>query len=77
MKKNKRHTSDAEVSQQIRKLRSAAKLSQRELAAMIGTKASVVCRMENANYDGHSVSMLRRIAEAFGRHVEVHFVSRR
>jgi len=75
MKKNKSKTSNAEVARQIRKFRTAAKMSQRELAATIGTTASVVCRMENSNYRGHSLAMLRRIAAAFGQHVEVRFVS--
>jgi hypothetical protein len=30
--------------------------------------------MEDADYDGHSMSMLRRIAEALGKRVESRFV---
>lgn len=37
-------------------------LSQRELAKLVGTTASVICRLEDADYDGHSLSMLIRIA---------------
>jgi len=41
----------------------------------VGTTASVICRLEDAEYDGHSLAMLRRIAEALGKRVEVRFVS--
>jgi transcriptional regulator with XRE-family HTH domain len=51
-------------------------LPQRELAMLIGTSASAICRIEDADYDGHSMAMLRRIAEALGRRVEMRFVLR-
>ena len=47
--------------------------SARELAR-VGTTASVICRLEDADYDGHSLAMLRRIAGALGLRVEVRFV---
>jgi transcriptional regulator with XRE-family HTH domain len=46
--------------------RTGAGLTQRELAERIGTKQSVVGRMEDADYEGHSLSMLKRIADAVG-----------
>ena len=58
----------------IHQARTAAGLSQRELAARVGTTASVICRLEDADYDGHSMAMLRRIGEALGQRVEVRFV---
>ena len=64
----------ADVARQIYKLRLRAGLSQRELAAKVGTTASVICRLEDSDYGGHSLSMLRRIAAAFGRHVKIQFV---
>ncbi len=63
------------VSRQIYEARAAAGLSQRELAGLVGTTQSVIARLEDADYDGHSLSMLRRIAAALGCAVEVRFVS--
>lgn len=69
-----RAVADADVAGQIYRLRTEAGLSQRELAAKVGTTASVICRLEDADYDGHSLSMLRRVAAAVGKRVEVRFV---
>src|SRR5271157_705842 len=66
--------SAADVASQIYKLRSRSGLSQRQLAAKVGTTASVICRLEDADYEGHSLSMLRRIATALGREVKIVFV---
>jgi predicted transcriptional regulator len=49
-------------------------LSQRELAKKVGTSASAICRLEDADYDGHSLSMLKRIAEALDKRVEIRFL---
>jgi len=54
----------------------AGSISRRELAKRVGTTASVICRLEDADYDGHSMSMLNRIAEALGYRVELRFVRR-
>ena len=63
-----------EVARKIYELRTQAGLTQRELAKRVGTTASVICRLEDADYEGHSLSLLRRIATALGRRVEVRFV---
>lgn len=63
-----------EIAREILRLRTAAKLSQAQLAKLVGTTASVICRLEDADYEGHSLSMLRRIAAAMNRRVEVRFV---
>jgi ribosome-binding protein aMBF1 (putative translation factor) len=65
---------NAEIAQKIYDLRTKAKLSQRELARRVGTTASVICRLEDADYEGHSLSMLKRIAEAVNKRVEIRFV---
>jgi ribosome-binding protein aMBF1 (putative translation factor) len=62
------------IAREIHALRTAAGLSQRALAERVGTTASVICRLEDADYAGHSLSMLRRIAAALERRVEVRFV---
>jgi DNA-binding XRE family transcriptional regulator len=65
------------IAQKIHVLRKANGLSQRELAKRVGTTASVICRLENADYEGHSLAMLHRIAAAVGKRVEIRFVKRR
>lgn len=57
----------------IRALREEAGLSQHALAERIGTTASVVCRLEDADYEGHSLAMLNRIATALNRRVVIQF----
>jgi DNA-binding XRE family transcriptional regulator len=64
---------DSEVAGAIYALRTEAGLTQRELAARVGTSASVICRLEDADYQGHSLSMLRRVAAALGRRVLISF----
>jgi DNA-binding XRE family transcriptional regulator len=64
----------ARIGRQIRELRMDSGLTQRGLAALVGTTASVICRLEDDDYDGHSVAMLRRIAGALEARVEVRFV---
>jgi transcriptional regulator with XRE-family HTH domain len=64
---------DASIAMSIYELRTKAGLSQRELAARVGTTASVISRLEDADYEGHSMAMLRRVATALGRRVEVRF----
>jgi transcriptional regulator with XRE-family HTH domain len=68
--------SNAEVARCIYRLRSQAGLTQRNLAALVGTSPSVICRLEDADYDGHSLSMLKRIAAALGRDVQIRFTPR-
>ena len=65
---------NAEIARKIHSLRTSAGLSQRELAQRVGTSASAICRLEDADYDGHSLSLLKRIAEALGKRVDVRFV---
>ena len=62
------------VARKIVALRTEAGLSQRQMARLIGTTASVICRLEDAEYEGHSLAMLNRIAAALNRRVEIRFV---
>src|SRR5688572_15558491 len=64
-----------QVATEIYNLRTKAKLSQEQLAKKVGTTQSVISRLEDADYDGHSLSMLQRIAAALNKRVEVRFVS--
>src|SRR5438445_13858794 len=67
---------NAEVAQQIYHVRTKARLTQKELAQLVGTSQSVIARLEDADYEGHSLSMLQRIASAVNKRLEVRFVSR-
>jgi len=67
--------SEMDIAEQIHNLRTEAGLSQKGLADRISTSASVICRLEDADYEGHSLSMLRRIAAAVDKRVKVSFVS--
>jgi len=62
------------IARKIRELRTAANLTQTQLGRLIHTTASVICRLEDADYEGHSLAMLRRIAGALNRRVEIRFV---
>ena len=66
---------NAEVAQLIHDVRSNAKLTQKQLAELVGTTQSVIARLEDADYEGHSLSMLQRIAAAVNKRLEVRFVS--
>ena len=63
-----------QVARKIVTLRTQTGLSQRQLARLVGTTASVICRLEDADYEGHSLAMLNRIAVALNRRVEIRFV---
>lgn len=64
---------DSHVARQVYRLRTEAGLSQRQMAAKVGTTASVICRIESAEYDGHTLSLLRRVAAAVGKRVVIRF----
>ena len=65
---------NAEVACEIHHLRTERGLTQRELAERIGTTQSVVARLEDADYEGHSLRMLRRVAKALDARVTVRLV---
>ena len=67
---------NAAVARQIYELRTARGLTQRQLADLVGTKQPVIARLEDADYEGHSLSVLSRIADALGCSVAVSFVPR-
>lgn len=65
---------DATIARKIYALRKAAGLTQRELADMIGTQTSAISRLEDADYEGHSLPILRKIAKALNTQLRVDFV---
>jgi len=50
----------------VREMRENAGFTQTELAKRVGTAQSVIARLEDAEYAGHSLTMLERIAAACG-----------
>ena len=62
-----------DVALQIAALRTQAGLSQKELARVLGTSQQQVSRLESPSYEGHSLSMLRRIADALHSRVRIVF----
>jgi ribosome-binding protein aMBF1 (putative translation factor) len=66
-----------QIARKVYDLRTKAGLSQRDLAKLVGTTASVICRLEDADYDGHSLGMLTRIAAALNKRIDIRFVSHR
>lgn len=67
-------TLNARVASIIYDARKAAGLTQKQLAELIGTDQAVISRLEDSDYDGHSLSMLSRIAKALGGHVDIRLV---
>ena len=65
---------DFRVAQMIYDARTEAGLTQKELAKAVGTTQSVISQLESAEYEGQSLSMLQRIAEALHRRVEIRLV---
>ena len=68
---------NAQVARLLYDARTHAGLTQNQLAKLVGTQQSTIARLEDADYDGHSLTMLRRIAEALDQRIEVRFVPNR
>ena len=64
-------TVNAEVAQLVKRLRKESGLTQQDLAREIGTTQSVISRLEDPSYSGHSLSMLLRIARALNCRLKV------
>jgi transcriptional regulator with XRE-family HTH domain len=55
-----------DVALKLASLRKTSGLSQKELAKRVGTSQQQISRLESPSYEGHSLSMLRRVAEVLG-----------
>jgi transcriptional regulator with XRE-family HTH domain len=62
-----------DVALQLAALRREAGLSQQELARRLKTSQQQISRLESPEYEGHSLSMLRRVANALGATVRLTF----
>jgi transcriptional regulator with XRE-family HTH domain len=60
-----------DVAIQLTRLRRRKGLSQKELAKRVGTSQQQISRLESPSYEGHTLSMLRRVAEVLGAKVRV------
>lgn len=56
----------------VREMREDARLTQAELAKKVGTTQSVIARLEDTEYGGHSLTILERIATACGVALKLH-----
>jgi len=68
-------TEKAEVAEILYAARKSADLTQKQLAEAVGTTQQVISQLEDADYEGHSLSMLRRIAAALNCHIEIRLVA--
>ncbi len=64
---------NAEVAGRIHTARKEAGLSQKELAGLVKTTQSVISRLEDSDYGGHSLKMLQRVGAALGRNLQISF----
>jgi transcriptional regulator with XRE-family HTH domain len=64
-----------DIALQLTRLREEAGYSQAQLARELNTSQQQISRLESPSYEGHSVSMLRRIAEVLNTRVVVSFES--
>ena len=60
-----------DVALQLAALREKAGLSQRDLARKLHTSQQNISRLESPSYEGHSLTMLRRVAEILGATIRV------
>ena len=65
---------NAHIAQEIYALRTKAGLTQKQLARLVGTTDSVISRLEDADYTGHSLKMLQRISAALNLRLKIQFV---
>jgi len=73
-----RKTSEAwNVAVQLASLRKKSGLSQKELAKRVGTSQQQISRLESRSYEGHSLSMLRRVADVLGATIRVKIQSKK
>lgn len=65
---------NAVIARDIYSLRTKAGLTQKQLADLVRTSHSVISRLEDADYDGHSLKMLQRISIALHHRLQLRFV---
>jgi ribosome-binding protein aMBF1 (putative translation factor) len=68
-------TINVRIARMIYDARSQAGLTQKELGKLVGTTQSVIARLEDADYEGHSLNLLNRIASALDKRVDIRFLA--
>ena len=66
-----------DVAVQLASLRKESGLSQKDLAKRVGTSQQQISRLESPSYEGHSLSMLRRVVEVLGATLRVEIQRKR
>jgi transcriptional regulator with XRE-family HTH domain len=65
---------NSDVAQMIYALRKEKDMTQADLAKTINTTQSVISRLEDSDYKGHSLAMLQKICIALGRKINITIV---
>src|SRR4030043_813529 len=66
-----------DIAMQLASLRKKSGLSQKEVAKRVGTSQQQISRLESPSYEGHSLSMLRRVAQVLGATIRVEIQHKR
>jgi len=66
---------NVKVVRMLYEARTQAGFTQQQLAKRVGTTQPVIARLEDADYRGHSLTMLQRIATALNGQLEIHLIS--
>jgi DNA-binding XRE family transcriptional regulator len=69
-----RERGNMNIAEQICAIRKKAGLSQKQLADLVGTTQSAISRLEDADYNGHSLATLRKVGAVLQQRVQVQFV---
>jgi len=64
---------NADLASKVYAARTAAGLTQKQLAERAGTQQSVISRIEDADYEGRSLTTLNKIAKALNLRLRVEF----
>lgn len=64
------------IAEEIYRLRTERGLTQTQLAKEIGSHQSSIARLEDADYSGHSLNILQRVARALGMRLHVGFYAK-
>lgn len=67
---------NAAIAREIYDLRKEAGLTQKQLAEMIETTQSAIARLEDSDYEGHSLRMLNRISDVLDYDIVIKLVPR-
>ena len=64
------------VARMVYEARTAARVTQAELAARVGTQPWVIARLEDADYEGQTLGTLARIVRSLDQRMEVRLAPR-